>query len=443
MPETTYKTAEAAAQLSISQYHMRRLITVGLVDADQTEGGHWRIPHREVERLKKEGVPPIPARVEKTTARSHENPATSPASASAAAAPTPASPEVREAADQVTITRSHLERRKTELELEEIEDRFEERERKRREQEAEQFRREDELQRQVARRSWEETTLESALRALPFDCDAETRLDVEVKVRAALKSYDQTSAPNLVKRIAAAAVDAALVKYHQRKEVESIIEEAFRQLPSGARGTSRQRSEWELKILSQLQTTLQASPSVDTATLRTIALATARSVGSEYEQQRQAELLEVEHKRLKDSILQHLLFWMLGEANDEERTTARNRAAEALEEFDPGATHREMDEAIKAALKPLERQVRQRKENDAAEHAIEAAVSQGKQHLKRVLSRDYEWDSYLDREAAFDEYAPQMADRLRELLEVGNIEPGEVNEWVERWAENNIEEDEE
>ena len=59
--EGYWRTAQAAAELEISAHHMRKLCEANLLEAERTEGGQWRIPAmQEVERLKKQGVPPIP-----------------------------------------------------------------------------------------------------------------------------------------------------------------------------------------------------------------------------------------------------------------------------------------------------------------------------------------------------------------------------------------------
>ena len=60
MPETCYRTGQAAKLLSRSSYEIRRLCEAGLIDADYS-GKQWRIPAAEVERLRKDGVPEIPS----------------------------------------------------------------------------------------------------------------------------------------------------------------------------------------------------------------------------------------------------------------------------------------------------------------------------------------------------------------------------------------------
>jgi excisionase family DNA binding protein len=55
-----YSTGQVARQLGTTQATVRVLCENGLIAADTTPGGQWRIPASEVERLKRDGVPPIP-----------------------------------------------------------------------------------------------------------------------------------------------------------------------------------------------------------------------------------------------------------------------------------------------------------------------------------------------------------------------------------------------
>lgn len=58
-----YSTGKAAQELAASQDTIRALCNSGAVRAVPTNGGQWRVPAREVERLKREGLPPVPRRM--------------------------------------------------------------------------------------------------------------------------------------------------------------------------------------------------------------------------------------------------------------------------------------------------------------------------------------------------------------------------------------------
>jgi hypothetical protein len=59
-----YRSGQAARVWAISPHLVRRLCEAGLIDAERTDGGQWKIPHSEVERIKNEGLPEIPSSIE-------------------------------------------------------------------------------------------------------------------------------------------------------------------------------------------------------------------------------------------------------------------------------------------------------------------------------------------------------------------------------------------
>ena len=56
----TYRSGQAAKILGVSAHAPRRLAEAGLVDAEFT-GSQWRFPAEEIQRLQREGLPPLPA----------------------------------------------------------------------------------------------------------------------------------------------------------------------------------------------------------------------------------------------------------------------------------------------------------------------------------------------------------------------------------------------
>ena len=54
MPEIYFRTGQAAKQLGVSSYHIRRLCETGTIDAEITDGQQWKIPAAEIARLKKD-----------------------------------------------------------------------------------------------------------------------------------------------------------------------------------------------------------------------------------------------------------------------------------------------------------------------------------------------------------------------------------------------------
>lgn len=423
MNQASYSTSSAATELQVSQHIMRRLIEAGLVDADRTEGGRWRIPRSEIARLKEEGIPPIPAPV--------PNPDPLPARSSPAAAtplPTLTSPAVREAADRLVI-------RQTELELENVEDAFRERQRRVSEIEAEQRRRQLEAEEASARKEWEERTILHALRRIPADCGPGLKLKAEEQVRAALVPYSHHSSPELIAELSAAAVEAALVPFRQQQEVQRIIDEALAQLPQSARG-DRERSPWEIRLLKRFAARAEAlPPHADLAALRAIALREARQVAAAFD-----------HERRKDAALTELQQWNVLQIaagaipTAEEYDQAKQEAREALAAAQVGESLASMRARISTALEPLERQIRKRGRSERREQQHAQLIATAAAHFRTLLFRNYEWDSLSEMQATCDEQRPKLADELRTALESGEVEadPAAVRDWTEAWTEENI-----
>ena len=55
-----FTTGQAARELGTTQAHIPGLCQSGAIEAETTPGGQWRVSQSELERLKQEGLPPIP-----------------------------------------------------------------------------------------------------------------------------------------------------------------------------------------------------------------------------------------------------------------------------------------------------------------------------------------------------------------------------------------------
>jgi hypothetical protein len=62
--EAALRIGQTAAQLGISPHHLRQLCKCGLVEAELSTGGQWRVPMSEIRRLQSEGVPAAPTFIE-------------------------------------------------------------------------------------------------------------------------------------------------------------------------------------------------------------------------------------------------------------------------------------------------------------------------------------------------------------------------------------------
>ena len=55
-----YSTGQAATELKVTQAQIRALCESGAIETQVTPGGQWRLPKAEVDRLKADGIPPVP-----------------------------------------------------------------------------------------------------------------------------------------------------------------------------------------------------------------------------------------------------------------------------------------------------------------------------------------------------------------------------------------------
>lgn len=447
-----FRTGAAAERLKVSPDKLRRLIQAGLIEAHRTSGGQMVVPETAIEKALKDGLPVLPARSVEIQPAAQPNPARrrTPAPSPAEPPAPPTSPEVQKAADQVAVTRSRLDRRKTELELEEVEDKFEERETRRQEREEQERRQRAEEQRLQVRRRWEEEQIAEALSDLPYDCDGDSQLAAERTLREALRQFDQNSPRTLIETITAAAVDAGLVKYRQRKEtaerqareaaklnrhrsiVNDIIRDAVWKLRSATEDEKDEAREIATEALARFQ------PGADEHDMRKAVEKALKPLQARVEARLANEAKERQFESDKQQILDGLSSWMLFHANQDEREEAIETATEELEEFEPGASYAEMKQAVHEALEPLEAAVREREEDEETERKIVDALRTARERLHHVLYIDHDWDVYGDDREVFKSAAEDMERRCRELLESGNIEPDEVRTWVERWIKNNL-----
>jgi excisionase family DNA binding protein len=233
--EPALRIGQAAAQLGVSPHHLRQLCKCGLIEAEQSAGGQWRVPLGEVERLAREGVPEAPTFIEEADEV--------PRPTNAARAPddlyADPSPDVIEAREEVNIRRSRLEARRLDKEIEETEDFFRERQRRQADEEAarqqaaqaarERQRQADEAARAERRRQeqirrWEQY----ALNSLPYGHAQEADLAVRKAVQELLPSLDFDQAQYITKRLIDAAVEQAYRPWRLKKEAEDAKAEHVR-----------------------------------------------------------------------------------------------------------------------------------------------------------------------------------------------------------------------
>jgi excisionase family DNA binding protein len=232
--EAYYRTGQAAKQLGVSSYHVRRLCEAGEIAAEISAGQQWKIPVAEIARLKRDGVPPVPVTVDEESADVESN-------------GEPVAPEglyanpsdqLIEAAEDVKIAENRLQKRRLERESEEVEDWFRERKHREAEQSAAARRQAEATQAEHRRQAWVNQRLQYALDSLPHDAPREVELDVHATVQQALAEIAPRQPATITTRLVTAAVEKALRPWRRKQEVDAAIETAMDKLDWDVRNGS-------------------------------------------------------------------------------------------------------------------------------------------------------------------------------------------------------------
>ena len=231
----TYRSGQAAKLLGVSAHVLRRLAEASLVDADFT-GSQWRFPAEEIQRLQREGLPPLPA-MEEDGLRSARSPQSRNGPGTEGLLATPSEELIADAED---LERKKLElqklgvRRQIEEEMDffrareqEEEDTEEQRRTRLQKQRHHQQREQVQAQEQRRRQRWQSQWIEYALQSMPYDAPEEMKLRVHAQVTETLASLNPSERRQVVQQLVEAATDKALKPWRRHQEIQKIIEDAL------------------------------------------------------------------------------------------------------------------------------------------------------------------------------------------------------------------------
>ena len=231
----TYRSGQAAKILEVSAHALRRLAEAGLVDAEYT-GSQWRFPIEEIQRLQREGLPPLPA-IEQDGLRSARRPQGSNRPVTEGLLAPPSEELVADAED---LERKKLELQKLDVRREieeatdyfrareqEAEDQEEQRRTRLQEQRHQQQRQQSQLQEQQRRQRWRSQWLEHALRSMPFFAPKDLKLQVNKHVSETLGRLSPSENRQVVRQLVAAATEKALKPWRRQQEIRKVIEDAL------------------------------------------------------------------------------------------------------------------------------------------------------------------------------------------------------------------------
>jgi excisionase family DNA binding protein len=419
-----YSTGQAARQLRTTLPVIRALCENGVITAETTPGGHWRLPASVVERLKRDGLPPIPRPLPTEGAEPERSgPAGRRVPPEPVAEP---SEEVVSAAEQVDITRSMLEKRKIERELEENEDWFRERQRRQASAEAAERQRTEAKEAELRHLQCKQQWTQYALNSMPYDARREVEMEVHTAVQEALSALQPNQPQAVTQRLVDAAVHKALRPWTRKQEIERALKTAMNRLP------------WDVQCRAEYAPLKQMAWEAAVAAIRRVRdEAPYREIETAAVEAVQPMIREHEHQQVCQRIVGRLYIY---DASSEEEEAAKEAVRKALAEFPIGAGQRQLEKAEEVAIAPFKAAVAARKEKarleserQARRRALAWKADLHLDHIARHLEQEYEFDGgYAEVRREADRLRPLIREALiDELVENPNMSGDNIRESIE------------
>ncbi|MBS1982906.1 MAG: hypothetical protein JST16_01935 [Bdellovibrionales bacterium] len=363
-----YKSSDAARLLGVGQALIRNLCQLGLIECQLTAGGHYRISEAEVQRLKTEGLPPVP----------HPMPANSrtiqTAAPTAPAANLDRLPDVAQAQADVIITEQRLKQRRLEVELAEVEDRLSAREatsaRERAEAEARQAAKVAAERAQRERQEWMESWLVFAMESVSH-VGPETELTVHRNVLTRLNALDTIPSRDVTRRIVTAEINKVLAEADRQRQIEQLFENVPRRiLPLEAK--SYPPTAWQVDALRDSRKAVAAlHPDATLAEIEAAITEAAQRVAARFEAGQAKEEDDEMRRRIvrwERTSLDPLL-------NEAQREQLDLRLAEALVSLPQGTPKGKVESACKAAAMPFRQIIEEAREQKEKREKAEIAFT--------------------------------------------------------------------
>lgn len=385
-----YRSGQAAKLWGISSHLVRRLCEGGQVRAERSEGGQWKVPYAEMERIQKEGVPEIPSSIEWDQGEDREEEDGRPGHRVL----TPPSGGVVTSAEEVVVAENHLERLQIDQESAPTRDWF--RECQRLEAEAQSQASLDKAAREQAeqeRIAWHDSWMAKALLQLPQEAPPETRMAVREAVDEVLAGLGPRHSWQVVDPLVRAAVEKALQPWNQARQTTWAIENACQSLPWGAKN-SLSPTVWQTRAREVATAAIRRLPPNSSYAEKLWAgSAAVRQITSEFEDD-----------ELRKRTLQGAYLW---DIRPDEQEDAKEAMRRQLESLPVGTPARTMEKAREQVLAPL-REAKKRKDR------IERAVPRIRGYLAEL-----HWAGEVDFESDWDlwNFAKRLEGRIRPVLD--------------------------
>jgi excisionase family DNA binding protein len=431
MEQLFYSIGQVARQLGTTLATVRLLCENRVIRAETTPGGQWRVPAAEVERLQRDGLPPMPrplpiesAAPGRNEMADHDGPSESQPKPSA---------DVVSAEDLVAITRSTLEKRRIDREIEENEDWFRERQRQRAAAEVLERQKAEAKLAEHRRRQWMQQWTQYALNSVPHRARGEVEIEVHTAVDAALSKLQSCEPDSITRPLVDAAVHRALRPWTRKQQIERSLNSAMNRLPLAVPNSSEyaplKERAWEAAVEAVRRLREEASDrEMETATVEAV-----QPMIREYEQLQAC-------KRIVGRVY-------IFDATLEEQEAAKEAVRKALAALPIGAAKKELEKAEETALKPYNAAVATRKEKkrlesekQAQRRAVEWKADFQLDHIARYLEREYEFDGgYVERLREAERLRPLIRKGLiDELLEHPDMSYDEIQESIEDQVDERI-----
>jgi excisionase family DNA binding protein len=423
MQRLFYSTGQVARQLGTTPATVRLLCETGAIAAEMTPGGQWRVPAAEVERLKREGLPPIPRPLPPESGPPPSN-GTNGRNGHPELQAQP-SDEVVFAADEVAITRSKLEKRKIERDMEENEDWFRARDRQQADAEAAERQRAEVRQAGQQRQKWVQDWLRYALNSSPYGARREVEGEVHAAVQETLSPLQPSQPEAITQRLVDAAVHRALRPWNRKQEIERALQAGMCKLALDVRYRSeyaglKQRA-WEAAVGAVGKVRAEAGYNeMETAAMQAV----------------QPMIREYEHQKACEGIVQRVY---IAGATVAEEDAAKEAVRAALAALPVGAPARQLEKAeettlaqYKAAVAARKEKARLESEEQARRKAAEWKADMQLDHIARYLDEEYDFDEYWEMRREADRLRPLIREALiEELLENPDMSGEEIRESIE------------
>lgn len=414
-----FYTIGAVRQLvpQASEYTLRRLCELGMVDAKRTTGGRWRISSDSVDKLKREGIPPLPVRAQ-AEPEEEEEPLEFERPLLRENQPGIEAPEVKKEITRYHETVQRTRRKTAQLQEAEIDDQWKERRRRQEEERREELDRQSREAAGRRRQEWEEHILATAMSAAPKHFDSEACSVLLDAFRSTLKTLPMDLPANVLSKLLEDAGRKALQPYFARQRRHAAIESAVQALPFYA------AEDWRLKARKAAAMALQMLGA--DASAEEIELAVVGAV--------QPLIAQCKRQEAINDILGQARLWG---ADKHEQAAFHRTLRAALEKAPEDADRDELRQLAEQTKETYQSGIDQRK---TRQEDLAAALDHADEYLSDPAR--FEWNS------AFEKYqeTEEIQRRLRPLvIERQRTKPGgrsSLFRFVERFIDEEIGEDE-